>query len=282
MEKMFIAIYRYFEKNRLAFFISFGISFLLVAYFALQVRFEEDISKVLPKDKKIEKLNQVFQNSKFIDKLVVMVSLKDTAAEEPDSLVAFADKLAGTVQAQLGSRINKINYGTDDDLVMDLFNTINNNLPIYLKEKNYRSTDTLMTEEKVKATLAQNFRTLTSPAGIALKSVIAKDPLGISFIALKKLQELQYDKNFELYDGHVITKDQKTLLIFITPAWPPNNTAQNAPLLQGIDRIIDSLSSVHKNTTATYFGAAAAYVGNALQLRKDTLVTQGLTVVILI
>ena len=283
MEKMFIAIYKYFEKNRLAFFISFGISFLLVAYFALQVRFEEDISKVLPKDKKIEKLNQVFQNSKFIDKLVVMVSLKDTAAEEPDSLVAFADKLASTVQAELGPHINKINYGTDDDLVMDLFNTIDNHLPIYLSEKDYRTIDTLMTEEKVKATLSQNFRTLTSPAGIALKSVIAKDPLGISFIALKKLQELQYDKNFELYDGHVITKDQKTLLIFITPAWPPNNTAQNAPLLQGIDRIIDSLSStVYKNTTATYFGAAAAYVGNALQLRKDTLVTQGLTVVILI
>ena len=283
MEKMFIAIYKYFEKNRLAFLISFGISFLLVAYFAFQVRFEEDISKVLPKDKKIEKLNQVFQNSKFIDKLVVMVSMKDTTAEEPDSLVAFADKLVSTVQDRLGSQINKINYGTDDDLVMELFNTIDNHLPVYLSEKDYRTIDTLMTGEKVKETLSQNFRTLTSPTGIALKSIIVKDPLGISFIALKKLEELQYDKNFELFDGHIITKDQKTLLIFITPAYPPNNTAKNAPLLQGIDQIIDSLSSsIYKNTTATYFGAAAAYVGNALQLRKDTLFTQGLTVVILI
>ena len=283
MEKMFIAIYKYFEKRRPAFFLSFGISFLFVAYFGLQVRFEEDISKVLPKDKKIEKLNQVFQDSKFIDKLVVMVSMKDTMAEEPDSLVAFADKLVSSVQDRLGSRINKINYGTDDDLIMDMFNTIDNHLPIYLSEKDYRSIDTLMKGEKVKETLAQNFRTLSSPVGIALKKVIARDPLGISFIALKKLEELQYDKNFELYDGHVITKDQKTLLIFITPAYPPNNTAKNAPLLQGIDRIIDSLSStVYKNTTATYFGAAAAYVGNALQLRKDTLFTQCLTVVLLI
>lgn len=283
MEKIFIAIYRYFEKKRLAFFICFGLSFLVIAYFALQVRFEEDISKVLPKDKKIEKLNQVFQNSKFIDKLVVMVSLKDTTAEEPDSLVAFADKLVGTLQTELGHHINKINYGTDDDLILDLFNTIGDHLPIYLNEKDYRTIDTLMTGEKIKQTLAQNFRTLTSPAGIALKNVIAKDPLGISFIALKKLEQLQYDENFQLYDGHVITKDQKTLLIFITPSWPPNNTAQNAVLLKGIDRIIDSLSSTsYKNTTASYFGAAAAYVGNALQLRKDTLITQGLTVFILV
>ena len=55
---------------------------------------EEDISKILPKDKKIEKLNEVFQNSKFMDKLVVTVSLKDTsAAAQPDSLVAYADEL---------------------------------------------------------------------------------------------------------------------------------------------------------------------------------------------
>src|SRR5258708_14415787 len=101
MEKMFIAIYRYFDKKRLAFYISFGISFLLIAYFAVQVRFEEDISKVLPKDKKIEKLNQVFQNSKFIDNLVVMVSLKDTAAEEPDILFAFPAKLASSLQHTL-------------------------------------------------------------------------------------------------------------------------------------------------------------------------------------
>ncbi|HTI11532.1 MAG TPA: 1-acyl-sn-glycerol-3-phosphate acyltransferase [Puia sp.] len=283
MEKMFIAIYKYFERKRPAFLLSFGLCFLVITYFALQVKFEEDISKVLPKDKKIEKLNQVFQNSKFIDKLVLMVSLKDTAAEDPDSLVAFSDKLVSSIQTDLGPHINKINYGTDDDLIMDLFNTIDNHLPIYLSEKDYRTIDTLITSEKIKETLARNFRTLTSPAGIALKNVIAKDPLGISFIALKKLEQLQYDENFELYDGHVITKDQKTLLIFITPAWPPNNTARNAVLLQGIDRIIDSLSTTtYKNTTASYFGAAAAYVGNALQLRKDTLVTQGLTVLILI
>ena len=283
MEKMFIAIYKYFDKNRPAFFISFAVSFIVVAYFGLQVRFEEDISKVLPKDRKIEKLNQVFQDSKFIDKLVVMVSMKDTMAEAPDSLVAFADKLVSAVQDQLGSGIKKINYGADDDLVMELFNTIADHLPIYLNEKDYRSIDTLMKGEKVKATLAQNFRTLSSPVGIGLKSIIARDPLGISFIALKKLEELQYDKNFELYDGHVITKDQKTLLIFITPVYPPNNTARNAPLLQGIDRIIDSLqANRYKNTTATYFGAAAAYVGNALQLRKDTLFTQCLTVLFII
>ena len=99
MEKIFISIYNYFEKNRSVFFVSFISCFLLAGWFAARVKFEEDISKVLPKDKKIEKLNEVFQNSKFADKLVVMVSLKDTSAvSQPDSLTAFADQFASAVK----------------------------------------------------------------------------------------------------------------------------------------------------------------------------------------
>ena len=63
--------------------------------------------------------------------------------------------------------------------------------------------------------------------------------LASSFIGLKKLQQLQYDENFELYDNYVVTKDHKHLLIFITPAYPPNNTGKNALLLKGIDSIIE-------------------------------------------
>ena len=75
--------------------------FLLAGWFAVQVKFEEDISKILPKDKKIEKLNEVFQNSKFMDKLVVTVSLKDTtAAAQPDSLVAYADAFVEKIQGK--------------------------------------------------------------------------------------------------------------------------------------------------------------------------------------
>ena len=101
MEKALIGIYNFFEKRRTFFFTVFAVSFLLLGYFALQVKFEEDISKILPKDKKIEKLNQVFQNSKFIDKLVITVSLKDTAATEPDSLVFYADTLVENIQQKL-------------------------------------------------------------------------------------------------------------------------------------------------------------------------------------
>lgn len=281
MGKILLQIYSFFEKRQWVLYITFAFIFLLAGWFASQLKFEEDISKILPNDKKVEKLNEVFQNSKFMDKLAVTVSLKDTIApSQPDSLVAYADELVENIQAKLFPLISKINYKVDDELTLELFGTISDHLPVYLNDKDYTSIDSLITPVKVKETLEQNLRTLSSPAGIALKSMISKDPVGISFLGLKKIQQLQYDENFELYDDYIVTKDQKHLVLFITPAYPPNNTGENALMLKGLDSLIST--NRFNNITASYFGATAVSVGNALQLRQDSLLTQGITVLFII
>jgi len=283
MEKSLLAIYSYFAKNRRVFYIVFTATFLFIAYFGLQVKFEEDISKIIPKDKKIDKLNEIFQNSKLIDKLVIMVSLKDSTASQPDSLVAFADRFGETVQSKLHPYIKKVNFKVDDELALQLFDNISQRLPIYLNDKDYAAIDTLITPEKVAESLQYDIRTLSSPAGIALKKVISDDPTGITLIGLKKLQQLQYDKNFELYDDYVVTKDHKNLLLFITPAYPPNNTGKNAPFLHGLDDIFQDLGSKEfKNIDASYFGAVSGFASNASQLRQDTSVTVSITIAVLI
>ena len=175
MEQLLIQLYHFFDKHRKAFFMLVAASFLLLGYFAMQVKFEEDISRILPKDKKIEKLNEVFQGSKFMDKLVVTISLKDTAATaQPDSMVAYAASFTQKLHQQLTPFISKINDKVDDGLAMELFGTISDHLPIYLEDKDYLSIDTLITPVRLRATLEQDIRTLTSPAGIALKKMISK------------------------------------------------------------------------------------------------------------
>ena len=283
MEKSLLAINSYFTKNRSIFYLVFTATFLFIAYFGFQVKFEEDISKIIPKDKKTDKLNEIFQNSKFIDKLVIMVSLKDSTVAQPDSLVAFADKFGVTVQDKLHPFIKKVNFRVDDDLALQLFETISQRLPVYLTEKDYQTIDTLITPEKVATSLQNDIKILSSPAGIALKKVISNDPVGISFIGLKKLQQLQYDKNFELYDDYVVTKDHKNLLLFITPTYSPNNTGKNAVFLKGLDDIFNNLCSTEfKGISVSYFGAVAGFTSNALQLRQDTSVTLTITIIVLV
>lgn len=283
MEQFFSGIYDFFRQRKWLLYTIFVLLLIVTLFFASRLKFEEDISRILPKDPKVEKLNEVFQHSKFMDKLVVMVSLKDTADTNPDSLILFSDELVQQAKDKLGAYIRKINYRVDDGMAMELFGIVNQHLPIYLTESDYNEIDSLIQPQTIAQTLQHNLQTLSSPAGFALKNMISNDPAGISFIALRKLQQLQYDENFELYDNCVVTKDHKTLMLFLTPVYPPNNTGKNEVLLNGLDSIIDS--TVHtkfSNIDARYFGATAVSAGNAKQLGKDTWFTQGATIVFLI
>lgn len=283
MEQFFSGIYIFFKKRRWLLYTSFVAFIGITVFFAAKLTFEEDISRILPKDPKVEKLNEVFQHSKFMDKLVVMVSLKDTTASDPDSLIVFSDELVKQAEQKLAPYIKKINYRVDDDVAMRLFDVVNTHLPVYLTEKDYHEIDSLIEPATISGTLQHNLQILTSPAGFGLKNTIANDPVGISFIALRKLQQLQYDENFELYDNCVLTKDHKTLMLFITPVYAPNNTGKNEVFLKGLDSIITSTTSAaYPNIEASYFGATAVSAGNARQLGRDTWFTQGVTIVFLI
>jgi len=284
MEKIFLPVYNYFQKKPVAFYIIFLTCFLVSAYFASRIQLEEDISKILPNDRKIQKLNEVFQDSKFLDKLVITVSIEDsTVIAEPDSLVAFADILVLKLNENVKTYISSIQDKVDDELAWQMFGNIYQNLPIYLDEKDYHSIDSLTIRATVQQTLQNNIRTLSSPTGVAFKNIITKDPTGISLLGIKKLQQLQYDENFELYDNYIITNDKRHLMLFITPRYPPDNTAKNTLFLDEIDHLIDSLEvTTDQRIGASYFGASAVSAGNAQQLRKDTLLTQGITVFFLI
>jgi uncharacterized protein len=282
MEKIFISVFNYFDRRRPLLFFSFAALILLFAALAAQLHLEEDISKIIPKDKKIEKLNEVFQNSKFADKLVFTLSMADQSAA-PDSLVAFAGAFTDSLEHSLHPFIKKINSRVDDAFTLDIFHVIREHLPVYLTQTDYQSIDSLIQPEQLQKSLEQDIRTISTPAGLVLKNIILEDPAGISFLGLRKLQQLQYDENFELYDGYILTRDQKHLLLLVTPTYPADNTGKNIQLFRGLDLLIQRLcANQFANISVSYFGAAAVAAGNASQLRKDTINTQVITVIFLI
>ncbi len=252
--------------------------------FAAKVRFIEDIYAIIPKDEKTSKLAQVFQNSKFADKLTVMISLKDTARANPDSLAIYADSLAHRLSLSAPSYIKNIRYKGDEELASQLFQTVQAHLPVFLNEKDYEKIDSLIQPQKLARTLHTESKLLMAPMGFAFKDVILNDPSGISFIVLNKLKTLQVDENFTLHDNqYIITKDKKTILMFITPVYAAGNTGKNKVLIGHLDDAIGSLAaSGFRQVDTQYFGGAVVSEGNASQLRKDTLLTQGITVLFLI
>ncbi len=55
---------------------SFYLTTFAVGLGASQIDIEEDITKIFPDDERVAKLDYVFRNSRFVERLVIMVSVK--------------------------------------------------------------------------------------------------------------------------------------------------------------------------------------------------------------
>jgi 1-acyl-sn-glycerol-3-phosphate acyltransferase len=250
-------------------------------FFASQITLEEDITKIMPTDEKINKLNTIFKNSKFLDKIVVTVSLADSGAQaQPELLMEYTDSLVARVQSIDTALIKDITYKVNDDVMYDVYNTYIDNLPVFLEESDYATLDHLITPEKLDTTLEKNYKTLLSPASVILKKNILRDPIGITPYALKRMQNLQFDDNFELDNGYIFTKDKKHLLFFIVPKVKSSETAKNAELLTALDSALNrTIAQSGNKIYAEYFGSAAVAVGNAVQIKKDVMLTLTITII---
>ncbi|HEY8734071.1 MAG TPA: MMPL family transporter, partial [Puia sp.] len=283
MTNLFLKIYSYFDGHRKIFFTVFILLFVVTSFFALKIKPEEDISKILPNDRQAEKLNEVLKNARFADKLVLIMSMKDSTRPSPETLASFSDSFATALRSQYHGLVHTVDEKINDSLAPRLVSIIRDHLPVFLGPADYNDFDSLDDPDKLRKILSNDLRMLSSGAAFVMKAYISMDPVGIQGAALKKIRQLQYDENFDLYDGHIVSKDERFMLLFVNPAFPADNTGKNGQLLKGIDTIISGLQlRSFPATDVSYFGAVAVAAGNADQLRKDSVLTLCITALFLI
>ena len=279
-----IRLYNYFQRNRILLFVIVLAALVTTTYFGTKIKLEEDINKFIPKDKKIDEINFVLQNLKIKDKLVLTIYSTDSATGETNDLMLCADVLADTLKnIPQNEYIKELTYKVSDDLMTKVYGTFYNHLPIFLEEQDYKRIDGFLAPDSIKNCIKNDYKTLLSPSGIVLGKFIQKDPINITPLALKKMQSLQFDENFEVNDGYIMTKDKKNLMVFISSSVPPNDIGRTKKFFESLDGIIKSVQSKFNNkVTVEYYGAAAVSLGNATQIKYDSISTSLIALVLIL
>ena len=284
MTQFFIGLYDYFERHKILFYLSLISCVLLMGFFALQVRFEENITQFFPDTKDSQNTIKVFDNLKIKDKIIIMLSSADTCQRvEPDSLIEAAGQLQQTLTEKAGGTLIKgIFAQVDQSLIGGATDFVYEHLPLFLTDTDYQRFDSLLTEKGIQAIMQKNYTNLLSPAGIALRSYILRDPLGLGSEALKHLQDFQLEANYEIYDEHIFSKDGSTLLMFITPVFSTGSTGKNDELIKILEEELQHVQGESPAIRAEYFGGPSVGVYNARQIKKDTILTSSLALLIII
>ena len=290
MNRFLLSAYDFFQLRKPLFYGLTVTLFILLGLAASRIKPEEDISRLLPNGEQTKQITDIFSSSNFADKVVVKLVAHEPnpthesggLVVEPETLMAYADSFVALLQQRDSSQIADIKVTVSDETTLDIYNTVHDNLPIYLEEADYRAIDTLIAPGQVDKTLENDYAMITSAQGVMMKRLIADDPVGITNLALRKLQNLQADDNYELYDGYIIGKDHKSLYLFIMLNNASGQTAKNEKLFHDFDEVITSLNARKAGVEILYYGNSVVAAGNAHQLKQDSILTVSITIVAIV
>ncbi|MDR7369733.1 1-acyl-sn-glycerol-3-phosphate acyltransferase [Flavobacterium aquidurense] len=280
MHHYFYAIHLFVNRRKSLSVLLAILMLFVFGFFASQIKFEEDITKLIPTNDKADVTAKVLKQLNFADKITVIFKLEKNGSDEDlkEMATAFSDSVAKSCKPYVTGIQGKI----DEENIQETIDFVYNNLPLFLENKDYETIQTKLQKDSIASTVQGNYKSIISPSGFITKDFILQDPLGISFIALKKLQQLNIGDDFTLDNGFVMTKDKKKLLLFITSNLPSSETEKNTIFAAKLKSIQENLNQKFKSKTSiSYFGSALIAVANANQIKSDIVLTTTIAMITL-
>ncbi|MEX0997077.1 MAG: MMPL family transporter [Flavobacteriaceae bacterium] len=271
MHRFFYGIYKRITRQRWFSLLVLVFLFVSFLFFAFQIEFEEDISRVLPKNEQTDITSKVLQQMDFSDKIAVIIQKeKDGTFED---LTQTANRFLDSI-GSLNHYIEKVQGRLQTDDFNQTLDFFYDNIPLFLSPEDYQTIEARLQKDSIKKLVENNYKTLISPTGIISKNQLLKDPFGLTFLGLEKLQSLQADEDLSFENGFLTTPDRSKILLFIKPTLSGSETKQNTAFVHALDEIKMGLNTEFKDRVSVdYFGANFVAVANATQIKQDILTT---------
>lgn len=235
---------------------------IVVGLIGLTVRmqYKEDIFDFLPQDAEYTESMQVYSSLSEASRIVIIFD-----NDHPDSIVAAIDTWAEQCPESI----------TDLDLagVLERLDYVYTHLPYFLTEEQYALLDSLYQAplDTLLSIIKGNKQVLSMPGTAFLYPVIARDPLHL--VPLSRGIAGQYagaQSNFDSYNGYMMTKDGHKGFAFYDSPYGSTETLNNAYLIDSLAAIAQSVMCAHPTTRVHLLGAPVIAVGNARQIKKDS------------
>ncbi|TYB78599.1 1-acyl-sn-glycerol-3-phosphate acyltransferase [Bizionia myxarmorum] len=281
MTNFFYQIYLWIASRKLIASVGLLLVVLGLLFLASKITFEEDITKLIPTSSENEAAQKVLKTVNFADKIIVNITRESGASVE--DLTQYASQFIDSLEAHSTPYYTQIQGKIPDETVLNALDFVYYNLPLFLEAEDYKTIQSKLNSDSLQALTKAHYKTLISPSGFVAKETILRDPLGLSFIALKKMQQLSFGDAFVLENGFLLSKDKQHLLLFISPTHKSSETSENALFAEQLYSLSDQLNDEYKNTVKSeFFGGALIAVANAKQIKLDIQITVTIAMSILL
>ncbi len=246
------------------------------AFGVARLHFVEDIGSFFPSNGENQRINDAYQHIGSDNRIIISVqetkTNDDLETVDVELITDVVDELAARLsEADTGHLMKDVFYQVDDEQIAEVTQFVLKNLPYFLEKEDYDRMDSMLSPTFIAQQLESDAFMLASPVGV-MQDIIVNDPLFFSSEVLKKLSDFQLDDRVHQENGHLFTKDGNEALLMVSSNFPVSETNNNAKLIQLIDNVIDSVSSIHQGSVEVRsFGASQVSLTNSQQIKKDSI-----------
>ena len=284
MEKLFIAIYRFFEKKKALMYGLLILSSVIFIYFGSKVQYEENIAKLLPQTDAATESGLAFGNLRVKDKIFIQLTSATDEPVAPETLAAYCDEFIETIQQKDTAThyIANVLYQIDDDLIINGLDYALTHVPSFVSPQAYARFDSLLTEEAVDAQMALNYDLVMNDEEGNKTTMVGQDPAALRMAMIP--QGMSMDKGaagFTLIDRHLFVSDSTVALAFLAPNFSSFDSMSGILLVDLLEEEIKHFTAEHPEVDIYFHGNPVNSVFNSRQIRSDLWLTVGLSLLVI-
>jgi len=286
MHRIFVPIYRYFQKHKGLLYGLLALSTLVFILFGARLRYEEDIIKLLPRSSLDSEL--AFSDIGLKDKIFIQITGRDS--ESPLDTWTLGDYIDEYTAALLsrdttGRYIVGILSALEVETAFGAMDYGFEHLPSFIDTSVYGPMATALEPAAVDRQMSRNIELIEADMTGETTQLVCTDPLALREILLADILpgiEGGSVGGYTIENGHFFCPDKTVALAFVTPAFTQTDSGNATRFARILRQEQAVFEAAHPDARILIHGAPLGGVSNAGTIKKDLLRTVGISLLVIL
>ena len=283
MVAFIIRIYEWMKRQRTVCWLSFILLTVLLSVLLLKQTYQEDISAFLPLNNKYNKALKVYQSISGTNRIFVIFQYADSTKSDPDSIIQAIDDYVELLKTKdTEKEVRNLVSQIDTEKMTETLSFIYQHIPYFLTDEDYCRFDSLLEDPGfIPSQVSNDKQMMMLPATSLLSDNLQRDPLNFFTPVVAKLQKSS-SLSYENYEGYIFTPDMKKAIIMLGSPYGASETDGNANLYSLLSSCAAQTTGNHPLIDIHLTGGPVIAVGNAKQIKTDSLTAVAIAIVIIV
>lgn len=283
MVAFIIRIYEWMKRQRTVCWLSFILLTVLLSVLLLKQTYQEDISAFLPLNNKYNKALKVYQSISGTNRIFAIFQYADSTKYDPDSIIQAIDDYVELLKTKdTEKEIRNLVSQIDTEKMTETLSFIYQHIPYFLTDEDYCRFDSLLEDHGfIPSQVSNDKQMMMLPATSLLSDNLQRDPLNFFTPVVAKLQKSS-SLSYENYEGYIFTPDMKKAIIMLDSPYGASETDGNAHLYSLLSTCAAQTTGNHPLIDIHLTGGPVIAVGNAKQIKTDSLTAVAIAIVIIV